>query len=84
MRSINPRENIVTKPLVLVALVFGIVLLIVSGIYVIEPASSLPGFFPGHAAGEATHHYKHAIGALVVALVLFAFAWFQSKPRKAA
>ena len=73
-----------TKPLVLVALVLGVVLLIVSGIYFVEPASSLPGFFPGHAAGDAAHHFKHAIGALVLALALFAFAWFRSKPLKAA
>ena len=72
------------KPLVLIAVILGIVLLIVSAVYVIEPASALPGFFPGHADGDAGHHYKHAIGALVVALVLFAFGWFQSKPRKAA
>ena len=69
------------KPIVLVAALLGIVLVIVAAVYAIEPASGLPSFFPGHAAGDAAHHYKHAIGALILALVFFAFAWFQSKPR---
>ncbi len=84
MRVIQTQGSILAKPLVLVALVLGVVLLIVSAIYVLEPASSLPGFFPGYAAADAGHHYKHAIGALILALALFAFAWFQSKPRRAA
>ena len=69
------------KPLVLVAALIGIILVIVAAVYAIEPASGLPAFFPGHAAGDAVHHYKHAIGALILALAVFAFAWFQSKPR---
>jgi len=73
-----------SRPLVVVSLILGIVLGIVAVIYLIEPASGLPSFFPGHdAAGTAIHHSKHAIGAGILALALFAFAWFQSKPRKA-
>lgn len=69
------------KPLVIIATLVGVVLVIVAAVYAIEPASGLPGFFPGHAAGDAGHHYKHAIGALILGLAFFAFAWFQSKPR---
>jgi hypothetical protein len=76
------------KPLVLVAGILGLVFLVVAIVYAVTPAGSLPGFFPGHAtdaasAAGAVKHYKHAIGAIIVALVLFAFAWFQSKPRAA-
>jgi hypothetical protein len=72
-----------SKPLVLVAIVLGIVFLVLCGYYWLTPAGSLPSFFPGYEAGGADHHHKHAIVALVVALVLFAFAWFQSKPARA-
>ena len=63
----------------------GVVLLVVSGIYFAEPAHSLPSFFPGHAGANSSefahHHTKHGIAALVVALALFAFAWFQTGPK---
>ncbi len=71
------------KPLVVVASLLGIVFLILAVYYFITPAGSLAGFLPGYEPGVAAHHTKHAIGALVVALALFAFAWFQSKPAKA-
>lgn len=66
------------------AVVVGVVLIVVAIIYWAEPASSLPSFFPGHDAASSTHHIKHGIAALVVGLALFAFAWFNSGPRKAA
>ena len=65
------------------AVVVGVLLLVVAVTYWVEPASSLPGLFPGHEAGSDHHHVKHGIAALVVALGLFAFAWFQTGPRSA-
>ena len=73
------------RRLILPAAVVGVVLIVVAVIYFIEPAHSLPSFFPGHAsagAAEANHHHtKHGIAPLVVALALFAFAWFQAGPK---
>ena len=70
------------RKLILPALVLGVLLLVVAAIYFIEPAHSLPSFFPGHlSAGSAEaghHHTKHGIAAFVVALACFAFAWFQT------
>jgi len=70
------------------AVVAGIVLLVVGGVYFAEQAKSLPSFFPGHAgsgSSEATtHHIKHGIAAIVVALGCFIFAWFQGGPKTAA
>ncbi len=63
------------------AVVIGVALIVVAAIYWIEPAHSLPGFFPGHAKGSAHHHVKHGVAALVVGLAVLAFAWFQSGPR---
>ena len=49
-------------------------LIVVAIIYFVEPAHSLPSFFPGHVSAtsaEANHHHtKHGIAALVVALAL--------------
>jgi len=72
-----------TKPLPLAAIILGIIFLIICVMYFVTPAGSLPGFFPGYEASATGHHTKHAIVALVIALVLFAFAWFRSKPARA-
>ncbi len=73
------------RKLVVPAVVLGVLLVIVAVIYFVEPAHSLPSFFPGHvstSSSEASHHHsKHGIAALVVALACFAFAWFQSGPK---
>ncbi len=71
------------KPMVWIAAVLGIVLLVLTAVYWIEPAGSLPAFLPGFEAGSARIHFKHGIGTLILALALFAFAWFQTGPRKA-
>ena len=73
------------RRLVIPAIVLGVVLVVVAIVYFVEPAHSLPSFFPGHvsaSSSEASHHHtKHGIAALVVALACFAFAWFQSGPK---
>jgi uncharacterized membrane protein HdeD (DUF308 family) len=70
------------KWLVPLAVVLGIVLIAISIVYFAEPAGSLPSFFPGHAAGSAHHHTKHGIAALLLGLACFAFAWFNTGPKK--
>jgi Na+/H+ antiporter NhaD/arsenite permease-like protein len=73
------------RRLMIPAVVLGVVLIVVAVIYFVQPEHSLPSFFPGHVsagAAEANHHHtKHGIAALVVALALFAFAWFQTGPK---
>ncbi len=54
----------------------GLLLLIASFIYFLQPARSLPVFFPGHDVVIVTHHYKHGIGAFLLALLCFSFVWF--------
>jgi hypothetical protein len=70
------------RALVVSAVVLGIALIVVAIVYWVEPAKSLPGFFPGHEAHSTTHHLKHGIAAFLVGLALLAFAWFQSAPKK--
>jgi hypothetical protein len=68
------------RSLILPALLVGVVLIVVAVIYFVDPAKSLPSFFPGHSAGSTHHHVKHGIAALVVGLGALIFAWFQTGP----
>ena len=68
--------------LVALALLVGIVLIVVAVVYWVEPAKSLPGFFPGHQAGSSHHHAKHGIAAFLVGLACLAFAWFRTGPKR--
>ena len=72
-----PKSRLLTAA----AAVIGVALIVVAVVYWVEPARSLPGFFPGHKSGSAHHHVKHGIAALVVGLAVLAFAWFQSGRR---
>jgi hypothetical protein len=56
----------------LVLTVLGVVLLVIAAVYFMMPADQLPGFFPGHAAGDSHVHTKHGIVAAVVGVVLLA------------
>jgi hypothetical protein len=73
-----PKSRLLTAA----AVVIGIALIVVAVIYWVEPAKSLPGFFPGHEAGSGHHHTKHGIASFLVGLAVLAFAWFQSAPKK--
>jgi uncharacterized membrane protein HdeD (DUF308 family) len=70
------------RVLIFSAVAIGVLLIAIAVVYLAEPAKSLPSFFPGHSAGSTTHHVKHGIAAIVVALACFAFAWFQSGPAR--
>jgi uncharacterized RDD family membrane protein YckC len=63
------------------AAVAGLVLIVIAVVYFVEPAKSLPGFFPGHQSGSTHHHVKHGIAALALGLAALALAWFQTGPR---
>jgi hypothetical protein len=69
--------------LIVPAVLVGLLFLVVAVVYFVEPAGSLPSFFPGHAAGSSHHHAKHGIAALIAAIACFVFAWFQSGPSRA-
>ena len=69
-----------SRALIAAAVVAGVALLVVAVVYWVDPAKSLPSFFPGHEAGSGHHHAKHGIAAFVVALGCLVFAWFASGP----
>jgi hypothetical protein len=66
-----------TKPLPLIAGILGVVFLALAALYALTPAGSLPAFIPGYEAGSDHVHMTHALVSLIVALLLFVFAWFQ-------
>jgi hypothetical protein len=69
--------------LVALAIVVGVALIVIAVVYWVEPAKSLPGFFPGHQAGSTHHHVKHGIASFLVGLACLVFAWFRTGPNKA-
>jgi hypothetical protein len=70
--------------LVALAVIVGIALIVIAIVYWVEPAESLPSFFPGHQAGSTHHHVKHGIAAFFVGLAALVFAWFKTGPNRTA
>ena len=68
--------------LVAVAVILGIALIAIAIVYWVEPAKSLPGFFPGQQAGSNHHHVKHGIAAFLLGIACLVFAWFRSGPKR--
>ncbi len=52
-----------------------ILCLISAAMYFAMPSGNLPSFMPGYEAGSAHMHTKHAIVAIVAAVVLFLIGW---------
>jgi hypothetical protein len=69
----NPR-------LIIPAVIIGIALLVLAVIYLVDSASALPTFFPGHEAGSGHHHVKHGIAAAILGIGALILAWFQTGP----
>jgi len=67
----------------MVAYLLAIICLIVAVIYFVMPAGSLPAFMPGYEAGSTHIHMKHAVIAIVAAVVLFLIGWLAARPRGA-
>ena len=62
-------------------IVLGVLFAAVGAVYLAKTGAQLPSFFPGHQAGSAHHHTKHALGAFALALVSWAGAWFSTGTR---
>jgi ammonia channel protein AmtB len=72
------------RPLVVIAVIAGVVLIAIAIVYWAEPAKSLPSFFPGHQSGSTHHHTKHGIAAFLLGIACLVFAWFQSGTQRQA
>jgi hypothetical protein len=63
------------------ALILGLAFALVAILYWLVPADSLPDFFPGFEPGSDRVHIKHGIAAAVVAVLMFAIAWYAGRSR---
>jgi len=70
------------KPLVILSIIAGLLLLVLAFVYLSHPANALPTFLPGYDPTLAKHHFKHGIAAALLGLAAFAFAWFQTGKSK--
>jgi uncharacterized membrane-anchored protein YitT (DUF2179 family) len=68
--------------LTVAAVIVGTILIVIAIVYWVEPAKSLPSFFPGQQAGSTHHHVKHGIAAFLVGIACFVFAWFRTGPKR--
>jgi len=62
-----------------IAIVLGLAFAVLAIVYWVLPAGSLPSFLPGYEAGSSHVHLKHGGAAAVVAVLLFAFVWYQGR-----
>jgi uncharacterized membrane protein YozB (DUF420 family) len=58
-----------------IAYILAIICVIVAVVYFVMPAGQLPTFLPGYEAGSAHIHSKHAIIAIVAAVILAVIGW---------
>ncbi len=69
------------KAIIAGSVIIGILLLALACVYWVTPAGSLPSYLPGFEAGSSAVHFKHGLGAAILGVALFVFAWFRTGPR---
>ncbi len=58
------------------AVLVGLLFIVAAVLYFTQSADALPGFLPGHKIGDLTHHTKHGILAIALAVCAFVAARF--------
>lgn len=66
----------------MLAYVLAIICIIAAVVYFVMPAGLLPTFMPGYEAGSGHVHVKHAVVAVVAAVVLFLIGWFTGRSNR--
>jgi hypothetical protein len=72
------------KPLSIVLVLLGILLIAVAVYYWVTPAGSLQTWIPGYESGSDHHHFKHGLAAMILGLGAFVLAWFNSGKKESA
>ncbi len=62
-----------------IKMIFGVILIVVAAAYLLIPADSLPGFFPGHETGLARIRVKHGLLSGGLGVVLLITSWFMGR-----
>jgi hypothetical protein len=76
-------SNFRVRPLTIALVLLAVALVAIGIVYFTTPAGSLPSFFPGHAAHSTTHHIKHGLAMLTLAVLALFGAWFTTAPDRA-
>ena len=77
--SISARNAPAVLTAALIAL--GVIFAGLGVLYLAKTAGQLPAFLPGHQAGSAHHHTKHALAAFALATLSWVGAWFTTGKR---
>ncbi|HEY5171572.1 MAG TPA: hypothetical protein VIK54_07580 [Acidimicrobiia bacterium] len=75
-------SNFRIRPLTILLLVLAIALVAGAVVYFTETAHDLPAFFPGHDVHSTTHHTKHGLALVTLAVVALGAAWFTTAPER--
>ena len=62
-------------------IILGIAFAAAGALYLTQTAAHLPSLMPGHQAGSAHHHTKHALAASGLALLAWTGAWLTTGKR---
>ena len=73
-----------SRLVVAVLAVLGILAVVVGIIYLVEPIHSLPSFFPGSAAHGQGHHHIRGYVAIAVGIILLVIAAVAGRSRRRA
>ena len=77
-------SNFRIRPLTILLVVLAIALVAGGVVYFTETAHDLPAFFPGHDVHSTTHHTKHGIALITLAVLALGAAWFTTAPERPA
>ncbi|GAC1588740.1 MAG: hypothetical protein NVS3B21_04790 [Acidimicrobiales bacterium] len=75
-------RRIVIKPLTVVLIIAGLLLIAIGVVYFATPARDLPAVLPGRDPSLTRHHLTHGVAAVVLGLVAWAAAWFTTSPSR--
>jgi NADH:ubiquinone oxidoreductase subunit 5 (subunit L)/multisubunit Na+/H+ antiporter MnhA subunit len=73
-----------SRLVMVVLVVLGILAVVVGIIYLVEPIHSLPSFFPGSASHGQVHHHVRGYVAIVVGIILLIIAAVGGRSRRRA
>jgi len=76
-------SNFRIRPLTIVLILVAVALVVAGVVYFTQTAADLPSFFPGHAAHSTTHHIKHGMAMITLAVLALGGAWFTTAPDRA-
>jgi len=65
----------------MLAYLLAIICIIAAVMYFVMPAEQLPTFMPGYQAGSVHVHHRHAVVAVIAAVILFVIGWFIGRRR---